>query len=105
MSLAKVKAYAAAMALADAIEGARLPLGTQDAVDLATELSASGVKFRHDDKVKAAVAAWGDIGPMPEDVEQGIYYGRKVARLASEFWDEFEGEVVEGVEIIRRREA
>jgi hypothetical protein len=83
------------------VEQIRFPFTTTAAIALAGELEPEIV--RHPEALAAGLNAWSEVGPAPSDPEALIAYGVKVAKAADEFWDAFEGQVVDGVEIIRRR--
>lgn len=97
---ARVASYRDAVAAAGAAE-IRMAMTTQDAVELAGELAAG--EARHADALAAGLAALAEVGQAPTDVEAIIEWGRKRAAAADQFWDAFEGQVVDGVEIVRRR--
>ena len=96
----KVAAYKAALELTGARE-LRMPMSTQDAVRLAGELKQG--EARHPQALLEGVDAWAALGPAPTDPEAQIAYGTQVAKAADKFWNGFEQQVVDGVEIVRRR--
>jgi hypothetical protein len=98
----QVAAYREAMALAGAKE-IRLALATPAAVALAKEIGPTAA--RYPDRLVAALAQYDALpaAPAPDDVEALASYGRAYGAASESFWDAFEGQVVDGVEIIRRR--
>ncbi len=96
--------YLAAMKLNGAQE-VRLQLATDKAVALAKELSSS--ELRHADKAAAAIArfeaAVARPDPAADDFEGRLAAVKELDEASKSFWDAFEGQVVDGVEIIRRR--
>lgn len=96
--------YLAAMKLNGAQE-VRLQLATDKAVGLAKELAAS--EHRHPEKLAAAIerfeAAVAAPDPAADDFEGRLASVKELDEASKAFWDAFEGQVVDGVEIIRRR--
>jgi hypothetical protein len=98
-----VAAYAAAVALAGATEP-RLHLATNDAAALAVELAASGFTFRHETAaVRAEAYLIAVASDEPSDLEAKLPWLLNIEAAARLFWDAFEGQPVDGVEIIRKR--
>jgi hypothetical protein len=100
-------AYRNAVQIAPGIDP-RLQLETAQAVALAKHLADTGTQFRHQAKVAEAVALWAVMtDPEREKSAPGsdaaIAEGVLLGKLTHQFWDAFEGEVVEGVEILRKR--
>lgn len=89
---AKVAQYAA-------IGAVRAPLDDIDAMTLAVEVTPQN----HPDQVREAQAAFVELGPQPTEVGAVVAWAKKVEAALARFWDAYEGEVVDGVEIIRRR--
>jgi hypothetical protein len=98
----KVAAYREAMAEAGAQE-IRLALPTPAAVALAKELDPA--QARHPEQLAAAIAQHDALqaAPSADDVEALAAYGAAYGAVATAFWDAFEGQTIDGVEIIRRR--
>jgi hypothetical protein len=98
----RVTAYRAALASTGAKEF-RMPMSTKDAIALAAELEEAEV--RHPAAVVAGLAALQNIGQSPEkdDSEGVMRFFNELSKAATIFWDGFEGQTVDGVEIIRRR--
>lgn len=101
----RVAAFKAALAATGATEF-RMPMATPDAVALAGELLTDDVtpRFAHTAHVSAALAAeLASAAPEEGDFEGQLARADRIKRAAATFWDAFEGESVDGVEIIRRR--
>lgn len=98
----RVAAYRDAVAPTGAKE-IRMPMTTQDAAELLTELNKEEV--RHPEACVAGFAALAEVGKAPEagDSEALMRYFDRLSKAATIFWDGFEGQTVDGVEIIRRR--
>jgi hypothetical protein len=98
----RVAAFRAALVLAGAKEF-RMSLDTKSAVQLATELE--GEVVRHPEAVAAGLAALSSLSDPPEegDTEGAMRFFAELNKAAVIFWDGFEGQPVDGVEIIRRR--
>jgi len=81
----------------------RMALNTSEAVELVQELAAS--ELRNPDKAKAAGAAFAEMAKaeVGEGEEAVMQRAAALNDLAVKFWAEFEGETVDGVDIIRRR--
>jgi hypothetical protein len=89
----------------------RIGLSTDDAVAVADEMSSE--EFRHHeitiggalvptDEVVASYKAARAI-EEPKDLEARLAWLKVVSEAADNFWHAFEGQVVDGVEIIRKR--
>jgi hypothetical protein len=98
--IADVNAYRDAVAKPGA-EVIRMRLSTAEAVELAKSLDSASV--RHPKQLAAAVADFAVTDPQPTEPEALLSWAAREQRRATEFWSAFEGEVVQGVEIIRRR--
>jgi hypothetical protein len=98
----QVVAYRAALEAAGAQE-IRLALPTPVAVALAKELDPA--QARHPEQLAAALAQHDALpaAPSGDDVEALAAYGTAYGAVAGAFWDAFEGQTIDGVEIIRRR--
>lgn len=81
----------------------RLEYGDAEAIDLATELDLD--QCRHPEALKVAVERIAALPPRPDngDDDALIAWATSAKKAREAFWDAFEGEVVDGVEIIRRR--
>jgi hypothetical protein len=82
----------------------RLALSTEDASQLAAEMDSEDL--RHPEAVAVGVAALIEVGetaPPSGDSERSMRFFEQLSKAADKFWDAFEGQVVEGVEIVRRR--
>lgn len=99
-----VLAYRAAAALG-ACDTPRLALATSHAAQLAEEEIAAGGKLRHTPLVAAAVEDLNRLQSVKVEPgsEEAIAHGAKLAQAADAFWSHFEGEPIEGVEILRKR--
>lgn len=104
---------AAVAAYKDLVQGRgadvlRLAYGDAEALALAEELLADGSTLRHRDllAVRAPALRAALDAQKPTDMTDTVALTRYVDTIKGAitlFWDSFEGEVVEGVEIIRRR--
>lgn len=81
----------------------RVPVGTKDALELATELEPH--EIRHADLLPPAVAGLKAALALPvlEEIDLEVERVKLQADAITAFWNAFEGQVVDGVEIIRRR--
>lgn len=97
-----VKVFAAAQQFGGASHH-RLPLDTDQAVELARLLEEG--EARHADQLKAALVEYDELAKQeePSFIDEKVKYYQAHGEVAKEFWDAFEGQEVEGVEIIRRR--
>jgi len=98
----KIKAYADLIkSVHPDVKEIRYPMTTADATVLAGELSPSDLN--HPDKVSEGLVGLKTAGPPPkDDVEAIIRWGVIVQKSVVLFWDGFSGQVVDGVEVIRR---
>jgi hypothetical protein len=100
----QVAAYRDAMALAGAKE-IRLALATPAAVAVARELAPADA--RHPEQLAAALQAWDEYAalpvPGPDEFDATLAHAKAGGVAADVFWEAFEGQPVDGVEIIRRR--
>jgi len=97
----RVVAYRDAMAGIGATQ-LRMPFATTDAITLAGELVPE--EIRHPEAFAKGIEAWDALGSPPAgDAEKMLTHGAAMAKAADAFWNAFEGQVVDGVEIIRRR--
>jgi hypothetical protein len=95
----KIKAYKAAVApVASKDTVLRYPLSTQDAIGLAGEINFKGSK-----DLAEALDALAKVGDEPESTEEKITYYDLMSKASKQFWREFSGTVVEGVEVIRSK--
>lgn len=101
---AQVVAFHAVVS-AQGADTVRMALATADAVELATELE--GDEARHAGPLAVALAAYAKPDMPPSDLvkfpEAVLAWAERAKKRAADFWDAFEGEVIDGVEIIRRR--
>lgn len=97
---ARVAAYKEAVGTTGATE-IRMPMSTLDALELAQELNADDL--RHAEKVGNAVAEFATLPAEPAEFEARLVHMKAMKDLTDKFWDAFEGQPVDGVEIIRRR--
>lgn len=72
-----------------------------EAVALAGELAGEAVRFP--DLLPVRLAAVLEAGDPPADADLVIPWAQRKAAALAAFWDVFEGEVVDGCRIIRRR--
>jgi hypothetical protein len=96
----RVAAVKGALEIAGAKEF-RLPMSTADAAKLAAELQPD--ELRHPEQVAIGLKALDEVASAPSDPEAAIAHGVNVAAAANKFWDGFEQQIVDGVEIIRKR--
>lgn len=94
--------HAAVAALAEVV---RYPLATANAVFLAAECAAAGdVTFNHPEKVAEGMELFATVGDKPpQEPEAALAYWRRYEAAAREFWDGFEGQVIDGTEVVRKR--
>jgi hypothetical protein len=83
-------------------EDCKFALTDADALALADEI-ADEFTPRHPEAFAAARARFVQAGPQPADPEAVIEWAGKVKAAREAFWDAFEGEVIDGVTVIRRR--
>lgn len=99
--LAATRAALVAMGATDV----RVPLSTPAAVELARELAQGEAK--HPDLLASALRAWDELAAQPaaepDDFEATLAKARAAGVVADVFWEAFEGQTVDGAEIIRRR--
>lgn len=102
MNLADIAAYRGALAAAGATEFRRAAT-TEDAIALSRELPDAALD--HAERVRAAVAVWDALTAetAPTDRAALTAHLNALARAEADFWDGFEGQSVDGVQIIRRR--
>jgi hypothetical protein len=100
----QVAAYREAMTLAGA-KDFRLALATPAAVAIAKALEPA--EARYPEQLAAALQAWDEYAalpvPAPDDFDAAIAHSKAAGVAAEVFWEAFEGQPVDGVEIIRRR--
>jgi hypothetical protein len=101
-AIERVKAFRDMQASIGATEH-RMPHTTSEAIAVASELDLA--TLRHAERVISAVSALAELNkqPLPVDDEpalRDLLNSRERAR--ADFWDGFQGEVIEGVEIVRR---
>lgn len=102
-AIERVKAFRDVLVGVGATEH-RMPHTTAEAVTLAQELAPDAI--RHPQALAAAITEMVKINelPKPDAGEEGALLeylkARERGRIA--FWDAFEGQSVEGVEIVRR---
>jgi hypothetical protein len=96
MSRARIAAVKAAL---PAVE--RLALTDTEGFALANEVGPENC--RHAAALKAALAAQASLPPRPTDDDALIAWALKAKAAREAFWDAFEGEIVDGVEIVRVR--
>lgn len=97
----RVAAYAAAMA--GDVPELRRALSDDDALELARTVTEEEAR-----DFGGLVAALAEFDAAVEEGEPAglaarALYGERVGKILGRFWDSFEGQVVEGVEIVRRR--
>jgi hypothetical protein len=99
-----VKAYKTASTLGGC-DIPRIALATAHAVELAEEVIKEGAELRHTQTVKAAIGVYATLrdNPAAHGSEAEILRGSLLAKAADEFWSAFEGEPIDGVEILRKR--
>jgi hypothetical protein len=78
----------------------RMPLTTEQAVELAKSLEAT--EIRHYELVQDAIANIESLGAAPAGGEAALIYYSELARRAASFWELFSCELVDGVEIVRK---
>jgi hypothetical protein len=81
----------------------RAPVSTPDALTLAEELEPA--EIRHAELLPPAVAELKAALALPvlEEIDLEVERVKRQADAIAAFWNAFEGQVVDGVEIIRRR--
>lgn len=99
----KLTAYAAALQAAHGADvEIKYPLRTSEAIALAQELDVAGAAQA--EAITVSAAAFVAAAALPAtDPEEQILAGAALAKAATEFWDAFEGQTVDGVTVIRRR--
>lgn len=97
----RLKTYHAAVSPV-ASHGVHHPLSTEDAVSLAGEMQDS--ELRHSSLVREGAAAIKKVAKdVPPKGEALFQYAADLKKGADKFWEGFEGQVVDGVTVIRSR--
>lgn len=96
----RIKAFKAVLQDAGATEFT-FPMTTKEAVVLAGELDDS--VLAHAAQVRSAVDLMANFPKAPDQDELKFEYYKKLGEVAMDFWDGFQGTVVEGVTVIRRK--
>ena len=96
-----IKAYRDATLLLHGGDEIRVRLSTDKAVALAKEMSDD--EITHVAQVRSAVEVMDSLlaAGQPEGLEDSFKYYTEFAKFAQLFWDGFNGQVVDGVEIVR----
>ena len=86
----------------------RMALGDREAVQLAGEMVDAGIAFARAEAMENALPALADAleAGAPADTTDTVAlmaYTDSLRAAVGEFWDAFEGQVCDGVTIIRRR--
>jgi hypothetical protein len=97
----RIGAYKEAVAGTGTTHTIRYPMDTPSAIALLDEIT--DVQLKHPELVKAAAKALAEVGPPPEDHEGILKHYQELGELTKTFWEGFEQQEVDGVEIIRRR--
>lgn len=97
----RVVAYAAA--LAGHTPELRMALSDDDALELARTVSEA--EAREPGLLAAALGEFDDAVAEgePAGIAARAAYGERLGKILGRFWEAFEGQVIEGVEIVRRR--
>lgn len=95
----KLAAYKDAVA-DDATDVVRYRLTTDQGFALLDEIDTT--KLRHPERAAVAVALRGAIGAEPTGTDERLAWGQRMGAAVEALWEALEGQVVDGVTIIRR---
>jgi len=100
--LDKIAAFAEFHAAQDPTSPARYRVSDTEAVALVAEAAAAAHVFRNPVSEVAAALDAALKEPVPTEVDAMVVWATNIGAASRAFWDAFAGEVINGVEIIRK---
>jgi len=100
--LEKIAAFAALHASQAPTAPARFMVTDSEALQVAAEATLAGQKFRNPIGEVAADLEAALKEPPPTETDALVAWATRVGAASRAFWDAFAGEVINGVEIIRK---